>query len=179
MPRLAGLRPSRYACGLRGFSTGHPALAKNWPASLRATLRAFLHPPAAVIRGPKSQELEPSARAKTKAQSAQRWRIGNAKQALALSPQRFGRVAQRLVLSAVYRGRYPAQRTSTVQVCPLAMLRGLCSEGHFLWVTFLLGQQKKSDSSVGRRSKRPLRKRHAGGNATTKRYSSGFLPTQE
>ncbi len=33
-----------------------------------------------------------------------------------------------------------------------AMSRG--SEGHFLWVTFLLGQQKKSDSSAGRRSKR-------------------------
>src|ERR1700761_2503549 len=56
MTRLAGLWPFRYAGGLRGFSTGHPALAKNWPASVRATLRAFLHPPAAVIRGPKSQE---------------------------------------------------------------------------------------------------------------------------
>src|SRR6202012_3989283 len=29
-----------------------PALAKNWPASVRATLRAFLHPPAAVILDP-------------------------------------------------------------------------------------------------------------------------------
>src|ERR1700744_3544606 len=66
MPRLAGLWPFRYASGLRGFSTGHPALAKNWPASLRATLRAFLHPPAAVIRGPKSQE----PRAKTQEQRA-------------------------------------------------------------------------------------------------------------
>jgi len=35
-------------------------------------------------------------------------------------------------------------------------------QGHFLWVTFLLGQQKKSDSAAGRPSKRPLRKRHAG-----------------
>jgi hypothetical protein len=35
----------------------------------------------------------------------------------------------------------------------------LSSQGHFLWVTFLLGQQKKSDSAFGRRSKRPLRKR--------------------
>src|SRR5262249_30280961 len=32
-------------------------------------------------------------------------------------------------------------------------------EGHFFWVTFLLGQQKKSDSAAGRPSKRPLRKR--------------------
>ena len=47
------------------------------------------------------------------------------------------------------------------------MLRGSRSLGHFLWVTFLLGQQKKSDSSVGRRSKRPLRKRHSGGNTAT------------
>src|SRR5580658_3045023 len=77
MPRLPGLWPSRYASGLRGFSTGHPALAKNWPASLRATLRAFLHPPAAVIRGPqgqrarrKDQRAKPRAkqRAKTKEQ---------------------------------------------------------------------------------------------------------------
>src|ERR1700761_3640965 len=68
MPRLPGLRPSRYASGLRGFSTGHPALAKNWPASLRATLRAFLHPPAAVIRGPQGQRAKSKEqRAKTKA----------------------------------------------------------------------------------------------------------------
>jgi hypothetical protein len=40
-------------------------------------------------------------------------------------------------------------------------------EGHFLWVTFLLGQQKKSDSSVGRRSKRPPRRRQPGGNIAT------------
>src|SRR6201996_5617301 len=87
---------------------------------------------------------------------------------LALSPQRFGRVAQRYGVSTVYRGRCPAQRASTVQAYPLAMLRGSRSEGHFLWVTFLLGQQKKSDSSVGRRSKRPPRRRHAGESTATK-----------
>src|SRR6202012_1233711 len=78
MTRLAGLRPSRYASGLRGFLTGHPALAKNWPASVRATLRAFLHPPAAVIRGPKS--LEPRAKAKSKSQEQKpraKARVGN------------------------------------------------------------------------------------------------------
>jgi len=41
------------------------------------------------------------------------------------------------------------------------LLRALALKGHFLWVTFLLGQQKKSDSAAGRSSKRPLRKRHA------------------
>ena len=42
----------------------------------------------------------------------------------------------------------------------------LCSEGHFLWVTFLLGQQKKSDSSGGSRSKRPPRRRPGRSKAT-------------
>jgi hypothetical protein len=49
-PRLRAFRasmPGKYACGLRGLSTGHPALTPNWPASVPATLRAFLHPPAA------------------------------------------------------------------------------------------------------------------------------------
>src|SRR6201996_7444496 len=90
----------------------------------------------------------------------------------ALSPQRFGRVAQCYGVPAVHRGRWQARRTSTVRAYPLAMLRGSRSLGHFLWVTFLLGQQKKSDSSVGRRSKRPLRKRHSGDNA---RCVSGTL----
>ena len=51
------------------------------------------------------------------------------------------------------------------------------SKGHFLWVTFLLGQQKKSDSAAGRPSKRLLRKRpvrrHAPdkGKATTDKRS--------
>jgi hypothetical protein len=44
---LSGLLPGKYAAGLRGLSTGHPALTPNWPASLPATLRAFLHPAAA------------------------------------------------------------------------------------------------------------------------------------
>src|ERR1700761_1105132 len=101
MTRLAGLQPSRYACGLRGFSTGHPALAKNWPASVRATLRAFLHPPAAVIRGPKSQSEDQS-------QGAREDDMAMGSEPLALSPQRFGRVAQRLEVSAVYRERCPA-----------------------------------------------------------------------
>ncbi|MGO4505044.1 MULTISPECIES: hypothetical protein, partial [unclassified Dyella] len=56
---------------------------------------------------------------------------------------------------------------------PNTMLRAL--SGHFLWVTFdaklvpwdLLGQQKKSDSVGGSRSKRPPRRRHAGDKATT------------
>src|SRR6185437_3388515 len=42
--------PARSACGLRGLSTGHPALTPNWPASMPATLRAF-PPPARRFRG--------------------------------------------------------------------------------------------------------------------------------
>src|SRR6202789_4077147 len=44
------------------------------------------------------------------------------------------------------------------------------SSGHFLWVTFILSQQKKSDSAAGRRAKRPLRKRQTGGEARLWRY---------
>src|SRR6185312_11400823 len=47
MARPPGILPCGCAGGLRGFSTAHPVLAKNWPASLPATLRAFLRPPAA------------------------------------------------------------------------------------------------------------------------------------
>ncbi len=53
MARLPGLRPSRCAVGLRGFSTGHPALAKNWRAFMPATLRAIPPPARRVIRGPR------------------------------------------------------------------------------------------------------------------------------
>jgi|GEM_PF-3381052 len=45
----------------------------------------------------------------------------------------------------------------------------LCSEGHSLWVTFLLGQQEKSDSSGGSRSKRPPRRRPDRGSAAKAR----------
>ena len=52
-PRLRALRaslPARSAVGLRGLSTGHPALSTNWPASLPTTLRAD-PPPARRCRG--------------------------------------------------------------------------------------------------------------------------------
>src|SRR5579859_6442515 len=48
--------PDRFACGLRGLSTGHPALTPNWPASMRATLRAIPPPARRLIRGPGDQE---------------------------------------------------------------------------------------------------------------------------
>ena len=35
MTRLPGLRPSRCACGLRGFSTGHPCPVEKLAASMR------------------------------------------------------------------------------------------------------------------------------------------------
>ena len=52
-PRLRALRasmPARSAVGLRGLSTGHPALSTNWPASMPTTLRA-LPPPTSRFRG--------------------------------------------------------------------------------------------------------------------------------
>jgi len=48
----SGLLPSRCTGGLRGFSTAPPVLTKNWLASVRATLRAFLRPPAAPYGAP-------------------------------------------------------------------------------------------------------------------------------
>jgi len=47
--------PARSAAGLRGLSTGHPALTPNWFASMRTTLRAFLRPPAAA-EGPRVEQ---------------------------------------------------------------------------------------------------------------------------
>ncbi len=96
----------------------------------------------------------------------------------ALSPQRFGRVAQRIEVPAVWPPMGgPQQPSSGARAYPSTMLRAL--SGHFLWVTFdaklvpwdLLGQQKKSDSSGGSRSKRPPRRRHAGLRATIEAHS--------
>jgi hypothetical protein len=79
----------------------------------------------------------------------------------ALSPQRFGRVAQRMAVPAVWPPMEGLQQPSSgARAYPSTMLRAL--SGHSLWVTFLLGQQEKSDSSGGSRSKRPPRRRHAG-----------------
>jgi hypothetical protein len=44
--------PCGCANGLRGFSTAPPVLAKNWLASVPATLRAVLHPFAALYGAP-------------------------------------------------------------------------------------------------------------------------------
>jgi hypothetical protein len=52
-PRFRALRASllaRFACGLRGLSTGLPALTPNWLASMQATLRAD-PPPTRRCRG--------------------------------------------------------------------------------------------------------------------------------
>jgi hypothetical protein len=76
----------------------------------------------------------------------------------------------------------PQQRASSVRAYPSTMLRAL--SGHSLWVTFdaklvprdLLGQQEKSDSVGGSRSKRPPRRRHPCGNATTRNRGSGSRP---
>jgi len=108
------------------------------------------------------------------------WRAkADAKRGPALSPQRFGRVAQRFAVPAAYPRRLPHQtrleRSGLSQHDAAGVIRPL------LWVTFdaklvpwdLLGQQKKSDSSGGSRSKRPPRRRHPGGNATTRNRSAG------
>ena len=50
LTRLAGILPARSAGGLRGLSTGPPALTPNWPASMPATLRV-VPPPTRRFRG--------------------------------------------------------------------------------------------------------------------------------
>jgi hypothetical protein len=178
MTRLPGRWPGRFAVGLRGFSTWLPALTKNWPASMRATLRADPPPARRCHTGTprakaKSQEPRAKARTKAKSQSAQRRRIGNAKRALALSPQRFGRVAQGFGVSAVWRRK--VSRNNAPQ--PFRLIPSLCCEALALEAIFFgllffysghsalrpsgrlrrshalracVGQQKKSDSSVPR-----------------------------
>ena len=77
--------------------------------------------------------------------------------AFALSPLRIG------ALRSAW--KYPlcsgggCQATTHLTRSGLSHRNAASSKGHFLWVTFLLGQQKKSDSAAGRPSKRPLRKR--------------------
>ena len=81
----------------------------------------------------------------------------------ALSPQRFGRVAQRFEVSPVYPRRLSHQTRPKRSGLSQHDAAGVI--GHSLWVTFdaklvpwdLLGQQEKSDSSGGSRSKRPPR----------------------
>jgi hypothetical protein len=65
---LAGLLPGKSAAGLRGLSTAPPVLTPNWPASVPATLRAFLHPPAAA-EGSREEQRALLARTRWKAES--------------------------------------------------------------------------------------------------------------
>ena len=106
----------------------------------------------------------------------------------ALSPQRFGRVAQRFAVPPVYPrrlshnsahrafgliptrccGRYQALSLGyfsfTPGILPSALRAGFAVRTRSC---ACVGQQKKSDSVGGSRSKRPPRRRHAGGEATT------------
>ena len=88
--------------------------------------------------------------------------------AFALSPLRTGalRSARKYPLCS----GEGCQATTRLNRSGLSQRNAASSKGHFLWVTFLLGQQKKSDSAAGRPSKRPLRKRHAGGRSSIRRY---------
>ena len=94
--------------------------------------------------------------------------------AFALSPHRLGALRSAL--------RYPrcsgggCQTTTLLNRSGLSQRNAASSQGHFLWVTFLLGQQKKSDSEAGRPSKRPLRKWHPGERATIRRYRENQRP---
>jgi hypothetical protein len=63
-PRVPALRasPAKCAKGLRGFSTGRPALTKNWPASMPATLRAIPPSLRRVLGAPRSKARSRAAR---------------------------------------------------------------------------------------------------------------------
>ena len=83
-------------------------------------------------------------------------------------PSSLRRVAKRMELAPCVAAEVANQRSGLDRSgLSLRNATSPCSEGHFLWVTFLLGQQKKSDSASGRRSKRPLRKRQPSGKTAT------------
>ncbi len=75
------------------------------------------------------------------------------------------RVAKRSEVSAVWRRRLPSNNAPRA----FGLIPAQCCQllRPFSLGTFLLGQQKKSDSASGRRSKRPLRKRPDRGIAAT------------
>jgi hypothetical protein len=87
----------------------------------------------------------------------------------ALSPQRHG--ALRSAWNYPLCSGGGCQATTCLERSGLSLRNAASSSGHSLWVTFLLGQQEKSDSSGGSRSKRPPRRRHAGRMATIEAQS--------
>jgi hypothetical protein len=87
----------------------------------------------------------------------------------ALSPQRHG--ALRSAWNYPLCSGGGCQATTCLKRSGLSLRNAASSSGHSLWVTFLLGQQEKSDSSGGSRSKRPPRRRHAGLEATIEAQS--------
>ena len=107
LPRLAGTLPARFACVLRGLSTGPPALTPNWSASMPTTLRA-VPPPARRCRGApgratrilrvlfrrtrsRAPSLQPSPRqSRERGQGSQRLASLFSSSALQLSPPRSG-----------------------------------------------------------------------------------------
>ena len=95
----------------------------------------------------------------------------------ALSPQRHG--ALRSAWNYPLCSGGGCQATTCLERSGLSQHDAAGVSGHFLWVTFdaklvprdLLGQQKKSDSVGGSRSKRPPRRRHPGLKATIEAQS--------
>ena len=134
-PRLRALRaslPARSAVGLRGLSTAPPVLTPNWFASLRTTLRAFLHPPAA-SEGPRVERRASCAyfsegQIKSKA-IAKQWQ-SNALPLLLLL---------RFQILTECGPRWPAALPG-----PLCAKRG----GLSLWLAFSLATQRESNSGA-------------------------------
>ncbi len=173
LPRLVGILPTRFAAGLRGLSTGHPALATNWFASMRTTLRAF-PPPARRCRGDLKSSAHP-------ARTFQKSQIG-----ARAKPQQIDALLWLLLFSyitgcgpgwpaappgvpcaAVSRGRQAAQRASAGMPMPFRPDRspvekpgpdsrtcrpwmgGKRQAGYsFSLVTFSLSTQRESDSGA-------------------------------
>ena len=143
-----------------------------------ATLRAFLHPPAAVIRGPEEprakHEVATLPQAPAPSPPVGEGEVRCIADQLKKRSQSKDRCEARLRFkSSAIRARCARRRSTRCAAshgCSATTIlkrSGLsqhdaaspCSEGHSLWVTFLLGQQEKSDSSGGSRSKRPPRRR--------------------
>jgi hypothetical protein len=159
LTRFAGIVPAKSAGGLRGLSTGLPALTPNWFASLRTTLRA-VPPPTRRCRG-----------APVKQRASCAYFSEEPEQRFASAFHRVratkARCSTRGPCAAVRRGRQAAQRASTWLSMPFRQDRspvekpgpgsrtcrprmgGKRQAGWpSLLVTFLLATQEKSDSGA-------------------------------
>jgi hypothetical protein len=118
LTRFAGIVPAKSAGGLRGLSTGLPALTPNWFASLRTTLRA-VPPPTRRFRGAPGRATRLLRVLFRRARATLRFGFSP-------SAGHDGPLLSRGPCAAVRRGRQAAQRASTWLSMPFRQGRMPC-----------------------------------------------------